>query len=431
MKVPVHLPAFFSSNRKRLADRLEPGAMAILLSNDIYPRSADGHYPFRQDPDLYYLTGIDQEETALLLYPNCPRTDLREVLFIRKADEHIALWEGHKLSQQEARTLSGIQQVKWMSEFDSIIQVAMCYADQVYLNLNEHDRYVHEVPYRNLRFAQSLQDRFPLHRYRRLAPIMHELRSQKQPEELDLMRKAISITHQAFRRVLGFIRPGVKEYEIEAEILHEFIRQGANGPAYASIIASGPNACILHYTDNNKICNEGELVLMDFGAEYANYASDLTRTVPVNGRFTQRQRSLYEAVLRVLRQAKNLLRPGLNLHEYNTRIVGSMIEEELLRLGILKESDVKQQDPDSPLYKKYFMHGASHYLGLDVHDVGYRFATLKPGMVFTCEPGIYIAEEGLGIRLENNILVTDGDPIDLTADIPIEVDEIEQLMARR
>ncbi|MCS6991982.1 MAG: aminopeptidase P N-terminal domain-containing protein [Chitinophagales bacterium] len=431
MRYTLNHAELFTANRQRLKTLLPPNALVLLLSNDVYPRSADGHYPFRQDPDLFYLTGIDQEDTYLLLYPDCPREDLREVLFLRRTSETIAIWEGPRLTQSEACARSGIKTIKWNDEFDSIVNIVMCYAEQVFLNLNEHDRLVNEVPYRSLRFARALQDRFPLHQYRRLAPLMHQLRSIKMPQELELIKKAIAITEKAFRRVLQFIRPGVMEYEIEAEITHEFLRNGASGHAYQPIIASGKNACILHYINNNQPCRDGELVLMDFGAEYANYVADLSRTVPVNGRFTPRQREVYDAVLRVMRQAKNLLRPGTNLHEYNTKLVGQIMEEELLKLGLLKTEEVKNQDPENPAYKKYFMHGTSHYLGLDVHDVGSRFATIQPGMVFTCEPGIYIPEEGFGIRLENNILVTEDEPVDLMAGIPIEAEEIEALMAAR
>ncbi|MCS6916440.1 MAG: aminopeptidase P N-terminal domain-containing protein [Chitinophagales bacterium] len=431
MRYTLNHADLFSANRRRLADLLPPNSLAILLSNDVYPRSADGHYPFRQDADLFYLTGIDQEDTFLLLYPDCPREDLREVLFLRRTNETIAIWEGPKLTQPEARERSGIQAIKWNDEFEGIVNIVMCYAENVFLNLNEHDRLVNQVPYRSLRFARELKERFPLHQYRRLAPLMHQLRSIKAPAELELIGKAIAITEKAFRRVLSFIRPGVMEYEIEAEITHEFLRNAATGHAYQPIIASGKNACVLHYINNDQQCRDGDLVLMDFGAEYANYAADLTRTVPVNGRFTPRQRQVYDAVLRVMHQAKKLLRPGTNLHEFNTKLVGEIMQEELLRLGLLQADEVKNQNPENPVYKKYFMHGTSHYLGLDVHDVGYRFATLKPGMVFTCEPGIYIPEEGLGIRLENNILVTDGEPVDLMAGIPLEADEIEELMARR
>lgn len=429
MRYTLNHADLFRSNRKRLAERLLPNSVVILLSNDLFPRSADGHYPFRQDADLFYLTGIDQEDTFLLLYPDCPRDDLREVLFLRRTNETIAVWEGQKLTLQEGRARSGITSVKWNDEFTGIVNIVMSYAENVYLNLNEHDRLVNEVPYRSLRFARELQQRFPLHQYRRLAPIMHELRSVKSEPELAFIRQAIAITGRAFRRTLSFIRPGVMEYEIEAEITHEFLRNGATGHAYQPIIASGKNSCVLHYIDNNQPCRDGDLVLMDFGAEYANYAADLTRTVPVNGRFTPRQRQVYDAVLRVMRQAKNLLRPGTNLHEYNTRLVGKLVEEELLRLGVLRSEAVQQQDPENPLYKKYFMHGTSHYLGLDVHDVGSRFATLRPGMVFTCEPGIYLPDEGFGIRLENDVLVTETGPVDLMQDIPIEAEEIEALMA--
>lgn len=421
-------PQLFVENRKKFCARLPPDSLAVFMSNDQMPRSADGQYMFRQDSDIFYLTGIDQEDSVLLLYPDCPREEYRELLFLRKTNEDIAVWEGHKYTIEEAQKVSGIKGVKWYEEFNTILNSVMCYAQSVYLNLNEHDRTVNEVPYKNLRFALDLKNRFPLHQYSRSARIMGELRSLKTETELALIRNAIAITKKAFDRILKFVKPGVMEYEIEAEITHEFIRNRATGHAYSPIIASGKNACVLHYIDNNAECRDGDMLLLDFGAEYANYAADLTRTLPVNGKFTPRQKEIYDTVLRVMKHARKLLRPGLNLHEFNTKTVGKLMEEELIRLGILKADEVAKQDEDKPLYKKYFMHGTSHYLGLDVHDTGWRFAVLKPGMVFTCEPGLYIPEENIGIRIENNILVTDGDPVDLMSSFPIETEEIENAM---
>jgi Xaa-Pro aminopeptidase len=431
MKYDLIPASLFIENRKRFAAKLKPNSIAIFHSNDIMPRSADGQFPFRQDADLLYLTGADQEETIFFSYPDCPRPEYREVLFLRKTNKVIAQWEGHKLTMKEAQENSGINAIYWVEDFNPILKTVMSYAENVYLDLNEHDRLSNEVPYKNLRFAKELKELYPLHNYLRTAPIMHELRSIKNKIEIDLMQRAADITDKAFRRVLGFVKPRIFEYEVEAEIIHEFIRNRATGHAYSPIIASGKNACALHYVDNNKLMRDGEMLLMDFGAEYANYAADMTRTIPVNGKFTKRQRDIYNAVLRVMKQAKNMLRPGLNLHEYNTVLVGKLMEEELVKLRLLRLRDIKKQDPNNPLYKKYFMHGTSHYLGLDVHDVGTRFATVKAGMVFTCEPGIYIPEESIGVRIENNILVTKGEPFDLMANIPIEVDEIEALMAKK
>jgi Xaa-Pro aminopeptidase len=423
-------PNLFIENRKKLAAKLPPGSIAIFMSNDQFPRSADGQYMFRQDADIFYLTGIDQEDSMLILYPDCPRTEYREVLFLRKTSDLIAVWEGHKYTIEEAQKVSGIKQVMWNDEFNTVLNMVMIYAENVYLNLNEHDRLVNEVPYKNLRFTLELKEQFPLHNYHRAARLMHDLRSVKSETEIALIKNAVTITEKAFRRILKFMKPGVMEYEVEAEITHEFLSDRATGHAYAPIIASGKNACVLHYVDNNQECKDGEVLLMDFGADYANYAADLTRSIPVNGKFTPRQKEIYNAVLRVMVAARNLLRPGLDLHDFNTKTVGKLMEEELIRLRILNADEVSKQDPEKPLYKKYFMHGTSHYLGLDVHDVGYRFATVEPGMVFTCEPGLYIPEENIGIRIENDILVTNGDPVDLMASIPIEAAEIEELMKK-
>jgi Xaa-Pro aminopeptidase len=417
----------FIENRKRLIAQLNPNSIAVFVSNDEVPRSADANYFWRQNPDLFYLTGIDQEKTILILFPDCPNPKQREVLFIRKTNEHIAIWEGHKYTKEEAKAASGIENIQWTDQFDSIFHVLMTYADTIYLNLNEHDRASTTVPYHELRFARQVKEWYPVHKVERMAPIMHRLRSIKSSIEIEIMQKACNITEKAFRRVLQFTKPNVMEYEIEAEIIHEFIRNGATGHAYTPIIASGKNACVLHYIDNNQKCKDGEVILLDFGAEYANYNADLSRSIPVNGKFTDRQRAVYNAVLRVMKFAKSKLVAGNTIETYHSE-VGMVMEEELIRLGLLDTQEVKNQNPDKPLYKKYFMHGTSHYLGLDVHDVGYRFATMQAGMVFTCEPGIYIPEEGLGIRLENDILITDSGNLDLMANIPLEAEEIEQLM---
>ncbi len=419
--------ALYIENRKRFTAKMKPNSMAIFVSNDEVPRSADATYTWRQNPDLFYLSGIDQEQTMLILFPDCPNPKMREVLFLRKTNEHIAIWEGHKYTKEEGKTASGIDNIVWNDSFESTLHVLLTYAHTIYLNQNDHDRAVPGVDSRELRFAKELKSNYPLHTYERSAPIMHALRAIKSPLEIAAMQTACNITEKAFRRVLGFVKPGVWEYEIEAEIIHEFIRNRANGHAYNPIIASGPSACVLHYVENNRQCKAGDVILMDFGSEYGNYNSDLTRCIPVNGKFTARQRAVYDAVLRVMKYAKTRLRPGTRYEEY-VKNVGLAMEEELILLGLIDAAAVKVQDPENPLYKKYFMHGTSHYLGLDVHDVGYRYAQFEAGMVFTCEPGIYIPEEGLGIRLENDILLTENGNFDLMGNIPLEAEEIEDLM---
>jgi Xaa-Pro aminopeptidase len=420
-------PQLFIENRRRLAAQLEPAAIAVFNSSDVMPKSADGVHPFSQQTDLFYLSGIDQEESTLVLFPEAREEKHREVLFLRETSEKIALWEGKKHSREEAAAASGVKTVCWNAEFDSVFRPLALQAERIYLNSNEHPRAEALVETRDARFGKWCREAFPLHRYRRLAPIMQNLRVVKSPLEVELIRQAVGITGRAFRRLLGFIRPGVWEYEIEAEIWHEFLRARSRGPAFQTIVASGADSCTLHYVKNDKPCGDGELVLIDFGAEYANYAGDLTRTVPVNGRFTPRQRAVYEAVLRVQKAAIRMLRPGNTLEAY-TAEVGRLMEAELIGLGLLDAEKVKEQPKDQPLYKKYFPHGTSHHLGLDVHDYGDRFRPFEAGMVLTCEPGIYIREEGIGVRIENDILVTDRDPVDLMADIPREADEIEELM---
>ncbi|SDK16083.1 Xaa-Pro aminopeptidase [Catalinimonas alkaloidigena] len=417
----------FTYNRKQLADRLKPNALAVFNANDIMPTNADGTMPFRQNNDLFYLSGIDQEESILLIYPDCPDPAHREVLFLRETNEHIAIWEGHKYTKEEARETSGIEKVYWLTQFPSVFQGLMAACDYVYLNSNEHTRAVIEVETRDARFIREVRQKYPLHHYERVTPLMHQLRAIKSKREVELIQKACNITEKGFRRVLEFVRPGVMEFEIEAEYAHEFLRNRSKGFAYTPIIASGHNACVLHYIANDQPCQDGDLLLMDVGAEYANYASDMTRTIPVSGRFTPRQREVYDAVLRVMRQAAAMLRPGNTLDEYHKE-VGRIMESELIGLRLLEREAVKNQDPEKPLYKKYFMHGTSHHLGLDVHDVGNKYRTFEPGMVFTCEPGIYIREEGIGIRLENDFLVTSGHPVDLMANIPLEAEEIEEAM---
>jgi len=419
----------FIENRKRFAAKMDSGATAIFNSNDEMSRCGDANFLFRQQSDIYYLSGIDQEQTILIISPDCPLPQYREVLFLRKTNEHIAVWEGHKYTKEEARAASGINTIFWLEEMDAIMTIIVNHSAAIYLNLNENDRFSSPVPYRDLRFAQEFTKAHPGHRICRSAPIMATLRSIKSDLEINAMKEAMRITELAFRRVLAFTKPGVMEYEIEAEITHEFLRNRATGHAYTPIIASGPSACVLHYNDNNQECKDGDIILMDFGAEYANYAADLTRCIPVNGKFTKRQKDVYNAVLRVMRAATSMLMPGNTIENYHKE-VGFVMEQELIGLGLLTQEEVKNQNPASPAYKKYFMHGTSHFLGLDVHDIGDRYAPMQAGMVFTCEPGIYIPAEGIGIRLENDILLSEKGPIDLMASIPLEADDIESLMAK-
>lgn len=420
----------FIENRKKFIAQLQPKSIAIFHSNDEMPRNGDGAFPFRQQSDLFWLSGIDQEQTILVLSPEHPLPEYREVLFLRKTNEHIAVWEGHKYTKEEAREASGIQHIFWTEDFQAMLPVMMHHSKNVYVNLNENDRFVTEVVYRDERFARELKSKYPNHQYERSGPIMAKLRAIKSDPEVKQMQIAADITEKAFRRVLGFVRPGVMEYQIEAEITHEFLWNRATGHAYSPIIASGASACVLHYTENNRECKDGDVILMDFGAEYANYAADLTRCIPVSGKFTKRQKDVYNAVLRVMRAATQMLVVGNVIPKYHEE-VGKLMEQELIGLGLLKAEDVKKQDPKQPLYKKYFMHGTSHFLGLDVHDIGNRYEPMQAGMVFTCEPGIYIPEENLGIRIENDILITAKGPVDLMANIPIEADEIEDLMAKQ
>ena len=422
-------PQLFVENRRRFRELLPAGSLAIFNANDILPTNADGTLALKQNTDLFYLTGVDQEETILLVCPDAALKKHREILFLRETSEHILVWEGYKLTKEQGREVSGIKTVMWLDAFPAVLAALMNEAEYVYLNANEHIRSVVEVQTRDARFIQDLQARYPLHQYRRAARLTHQLRAIKSAEEIRLMRRACEITGSAFRRVLGFVQPGVWEYEIEAEILHEFVRSGSRGPAYTSIIGSGESATILHYISNDRQCQAGDVLLMDFGAEYANYAADMTRSIPVSGTFTPRQRQVYEAVLTVFKFARTKLVAGNSIEAYHKE-VGECMTQELLKLDLLKADDVKNQDPDAPLYKKYFPHGTSHYLGLDVHDVGYKYRTFEPGMVYTNEPGIYIREEKLGIRLENDFLITATGNDDLMADIPLELADIERLMRK-
>ncbi len=417
----------FIRNRTKFAQKLEKNSVAIFNSNDIMPTNADGTMKFRQNNDLFYLCGIDQEETILLLAPDCPNPAMREVLFLRETNELIAVWEGHKYTKSEAEAASGIKNIQWLSAFENILNTVVALSERIYLNTNEHLRAGVVVETRDSRFIKFCKEKYPLHHYERSAPIMHELRGVKEQEEIDQMQIACDITEKGFRRILSFVKPGVTEYEIEAEFIHEFIRNRSKGFAYEPIIASGSSACVLHYIENNKACNDGELLLLDVGAEYGNYNADMTRTIPVNGRFTPRQRAVYDAVLRVHREAAGMLQPGINIQDYHKE-VGLIMQSELLGLKLIDHTDIKNQDPAWPAYKKYFMHGTSHHLGLDVHDVGTMHFPITPGMVFTVEPGIYIPEEGFGIRLENNIVIQENGYFDLMRNIPIEAEEIESLM---
>jgi Xaa-Pro aminopeptidase len=414
-------------NRAKFAAKMAKNSVAIFNSNDIMPTNADGTMKFRQNNDLFYLSGIDQEESILLLAPDCPNPAMREVLFLRETSELIAIWEGHKYTKEEAEAASGIQNIQWLSSFDQVLNTVVSLSERIYLNTNEHLRAGVVVETRDARFIKTCKEKFPLHSFDRAAPIMHELRGIKEQEEIDQLQIACDITEKGFRRILSFVKPGVTEYEIEAEFIHEFVRNRSKGFAYEPIIASGASACVLHYIENNKACNDGELILLDVGAEYGNYNADMTRTIPVSGRFTARQRAVYDAVLRVHREASNILRPGTTIQDYHKE-VGLIMQSELLGLGLIDSTDIQNQDPNWPAYKKYFMHGTSHHLGLDVHDVGTMHFPIQPGMVFTVEPGIYIPEEGFGIRLENNIVIQEDGFFDLMRNIPIEAEEIEELM---
>ena len=416
----------FIKNRELFIKKNSQNNSSIFNSNDIMPTNADGTMPFRQNNDFFWLCGIDQEESVLVISPQHPNPSFREVLFLKETNEHIAIWEGAKLSKNEALHVSGISAIYWLSEMEEKLNKLISNCDGVYLNKNIHNRSTSEVETRDDRFRKVFSEKHNKE-ILEVAPFMHELRSIKSDLEISLLQNACNITEKGLRRILPFIKPGVMEYEIEAELMHEFLSNRSNGFAYQPIIGSGRDSCVLHYIDNNKECKDGDILLMDFGAEYANYASDLTRTVPVNGRFSPRQKDVYNSVLYVMKEAIKMLRPGTVFKEYNSEI-GRIMESELIKLGLLDRHSVQKQDPKKPLYRKYFMHGTSHYLGLDVHDVGNFEWPMKEGMVFTCEPGIYILEEELGIRLENDILVTADGPKDLMKNIPIEIEEIEDLM---
>ena len=417
----------FIRHRDKLRSLLKPGAIVIVHSNDIYPTNADGSMAHHQQSDLMHLTGVRQEDTVLVMMPDAVEPTEREILFVRETSDEIAVWEGQKLTKDQAREASGIERIEWTQGFDDLLPRLMVQAERVYLATNEHPRSACVVETRNDRFVKECRGRLPLHRYERLAPLMHRIRAIKDEEEISIIRKACDITEAGFRRLLGFIKPGVGEWEIEAELLHEFVRRGSRGFAYLPIVGSGANACVLHYIENRSRCADGEMVLLDVAAEYNGWNSDLTRTVPVNGRFTKRQREVYDAVLRIYRGANDLLRPGIRLSEYQKQCV-EIVECELIGLGLIDARAAKEQGPDKPLVKKYFMHGVSHHLGLDVHDVSPPHEPIAEGMVLTIEPGIYIREENLGIRLENDVLIGAERNFDLMECIPIEAAEIEELM---
>jgi Xaa-Pro aminopeptidase len=419
----------FVNNRQNLVKLLKPNSVAVLNANDIMPTNSDGTMRFRQNSDLFYLTGVDQEETVLVLCPQFPDPKYREVLFLRETSELIATWEGHKLTKDEAREATGIETVLWVSEFPRLFNTMMVMGDveHVYLNTNDHYRADNPVESRDLKFIKTCKEKYPLHKYERLAPLMHQLRSVKSELEIKLLQTACNITENAFRRVLKFVKPGVKEYEIEAEYAHEFLRSGSRGFAYEPIIASGANSCVLHYIENKNICKEGDILLLDVGAEYANYNADLTRTIPVNGKFSKRQREVYDAVLRVMRAAIGLIKPGVVYYDYHKE-VQKIMESELIGLGLLNKKEVENQSKEKPLFMKYFMHGTGHQLGLDVHDVGNMYHKMRAGQVWTVEPGIYIKEEGLGIRIENNVVIQQNGVLDLMKNTPAEAEEIEEIM---
>jgi Xaa-Pro aminopeptidase len=420
--------ALYQRNRAAFMEAMKPRSISVFFSSDIYPTSADGTLPFKQATDMFWLTGVDQEETVLLLFPDAHIPADREILFTLETNEELAIWEGAKLDKVQAKEQTGIGQIQWVPTFQKTLQRLMSEADGLYLNDNPHTRASRVVETRTDRENAKLRAEYPTYEIERSAPILFSLRAIKSPEEVEQMQRACDITKAGFERVLQFVKPGVIEYEIEAEFMHEFLRRGSRGFAYTPIIGSGFNACVLHYIENSNECKAGDVILIDVGAEYGNYAADMTRCIPVSGKFTDRQRDVYNAVLSVMRDAMNLLRPGVTLREYHVQ-VGELMTKQLLSLGLITAEDVTSQNPAWPAYKKYFMHGTSHFIGLDVHDVGHWHEPIRAGHVFTVEPGIYIREENLGIRLENDILITEDGFVDLMGHIPLEADDIEAMMA--
>jgi Xaa-Pro aminopeptidase len=418
----------FIKNRAKFMAQMKPNSIAVFNSNDVFTTGADSTLPFEQSSDLFYLSGADQEESILLLFPDAIEEKHREILFLTETNKHIEIWYGAKYSKKEATEISGIKTIYWLSEFKKVFFDLMTEATSIYFNTNEHYRQSVEIETREDRFIKQCKNDFPAHKWEKSNQILQALRGVKEPEEIDIMQTACEITNKGFRRILPFVKPGIMEYEIEAEFMHEFLRNRSRGFAYTPIIASGYSACVLHYIENNKMCNDGDMLLLDVGAEYANYSSDMTRTIPVNGKFTERQKAIYNAVLRVKNEATKMLVPGAYWAEYQKE-VGKIMTSELLGLGLLSKSDVQNEDPNWPAYKKYFMHGTSHHMGLDTHDYGALKTPIKAGMVFTVEPGIYIPDENLGIRIEDDVVVQEsGLPFNLMRNIPIEVEEIEDLM---
>lgn len=418
----------FVKNRKKFMAQMRPKSIAVFNSNDVYPIGADSTLPFEQDRDLFYLSGADQEETILLLFPDAMDTKHKEILFVRETNDHIAVWEGAKLTKEKATEVSGIETVYWLTDFDKIFFDLMTEADTIYFNTNEHYRQAVETQTREARFIEKCKKEYPAHQWAKSNPILQNIRGVKEPEEIELMQKACDITEKGFRRILEFVEPGVWEHEIEAEFLHEFIRNRSRGFAYSPIIAAGNNANVLHYLENNQEVKDGSMILLDLAAEYANYSSDMTRTIPANGKFTGRQKEVYSAVLRVKDEATKMLVPGTIWAEFHKE-VGKLMTSELIGLGLLDKADVQNENPDWPAYKKYFMHGTSHHIGLNTHDYGELKKPMKANMVFTVEPGIYIPAEGMGIRLEDDVVIQEkGEPFNLMRNIPIEIEEIEELM---
>ena len=417
----------YINNRKNYLDKVNQNSTSVFVSNEFMPTNADETLHFVQNTNLLYLTGIDQEETFLILAPNFPDKKMREILFIKETSEEISIWEGNKLTKKEAQEISGIKTVMWNNNFENILNLILAESNEIYLDKNEHIRSSTKIQTPQDRFILDIQKRYSSHKIKRSYPILSDLRMIKDKTEINLIQKACEITEKGFRRILGYVEPDIWEFDIEAEFIHDFIKNRSKGFAYQPIIATGINACSLHYNENKTQCKSGELILMDVAAEYANYKSDMTRTIPVNGKFTNRQLEIYNAVLNVKNEATNILRPGISINDYHKE-VGKIMESELIKIKLIDKVDVKNQDPKNPLFKKYFMHGTSHHIGLDVHDVGNFYVDLKPGNVFTVEPGIYIREENIGVRLEDNILVGDNDNINLMENIPILPDEIEDIM---
>lgn len=422
-------PQIFIQNRQRFANAMLPNSIAIFVSNDEWPMNGDALHPFKQNSDLFWLSGVTQEDSMVILFPDNLDPKYREVLVLVRPNELKEKWDGKRLRANEARQMSGMPTVVWLDSIDALLQTWIHLADHIYLDSNENDRKANLIRSREYRFIDEMQSRYPLHNYQRAAKIMKELRGIKTAEEIEVVQKAIDITENTFRHLLQFIKPGVMEYEIEAEIFHSFLRQRATGPAYGSILASGDRARTLHYVSNNQECKDGELILMDFGAEYGGYCADLTRTIPVNGKFTRRQKTVYNACLHLHDYARSLLKPGITIVDY-TEKVGEEATQQFLKIGLLKKTDVKNEDPENRAYRKYLYHGISHHLGVDVHDLGTRTAPVKAGMLFTVEPGIYIEEEQIGVRIENNIWITRNGHKDLMKNIPITVEEIETLMKK-